>query len=200
MIVLRIETATISDLPGAYRTCLLTADAGEDATSMYRDPDLPGHVYVGPYLARGTGTQLVVVDEAGHAGYLLSADDTTDFDTWAEAMWWPPLRRRYPRIEDGSRDAGLIDQLYAPERSPAAIVAEYPAHLHIDLQARARGTGLGRALIERLLSDLRERDVIGVHLGVDPANRNAIAFYGYLGFQHAGREPGVTYLARRLAP
>ena len=72
--MLRIEPAGLHDLPGTYRVCLLTGDAGKDASGVYRDRDLLGHVYVGAYLARREGTQLVVVDDEGVAGYLLSTD------------------------------------------------------------------------------------------------------------------------------
>jgi hypothetical protein len=77
---MRIERATFADLPGAYRTCLLTGHARRDTTARYRDPDLLDHVYVGPYIVRGAGTQLVAVDEAGAEGYLVSADDTLSFE------------------------------------------------------------------------------------------------------------------------
>jgi len=196
--VLRIEPATIHDLPGAYRACLLAGDAGKDASALYRDPDLLGHVYVGPYLVQGRGTQLVVVDEAGVAGYLLSADDTLTFEAWAEATWWPPLRERYPRFEDGSADAEMVRLIHEPERTPAELAAMYPGHFHIDLEERARGQGLGRALIERLLADLRERAVVGVHLGVDEVNMNAIGFYEHLGFREVDREPGGLLMGLRL--
>ncbi|MFV2061977.1 MAG: GNAT family N-acetyltransferase [Chloroflexota bacterium] len=196
--MLRIEAAGVHDLPGAYRTCLLTADAGQDASALHSDPDLLGHVYVGPYIARGTGTQLVVVDEAGAAGYLLSTDDTLEFDAWAEEAWWPPLRARYPILDDGSRGAELIRHVHEPPRTPAELVEAFPAHLHIDLQARARGTGLGRELVERLLSDLRGRGVAGVHLGVGADNANAIGFYEHLGFREVGREPGALLMGQRL--
>ncbi len=165
---------------------------------MYRDPDLLGHVYVGPYLAQGAGTQLVVVDEAGSAGYLLSADDTLRFEEWAETVWWPPLRLRYPPLGDGSPDAEMVRLIHEPPRTPIEITREFPAHLHIDLQARARGTGLGRALIERLLSELRGREIRGVHLGVDTDNANAIGFYEHLGFREVEREPGGLLMGLRL--
>jgi ribosomal protein S18 acetylase RimI-like enzyme len=196
--VFRIEVAGLSDLPGAYRTCLLTADSGDDASLMHDDPDLFGHVYAGPYITRGIGTQLVVNDEYGTAGYLLSADDTIDFEAWAETVWWPPLRERYPIPEGDSRDARLIGMIHAPPRSPEHIVREYPAHLHIDLQARTRGSGLGRVLIERLLTELRDRHVAGVHLGVSLENANAIGFYKHLGFREVGRQPGSVLMAQHL--
>lgn len=196
--MLRIEAARLADLPGAYRTCLLTGDTGADASAMAGDPDLLGHVYVGAYLARGIGTQLVLVDEAGSAGYMLSADDTRDFEAWAEANWWPPLRGRYPFIDDGSFDAELIGLIHRPSLAPAEILDEYPAHLHIDLQERGRGSGLGRLLIERLLAELRERDVAGVHLEVGDDNERAFGFYAHLGFVELQRRPGGVLMGLRL--
>jgi ribosomal protein S18 acetylase RimI-like enzyme len=196
--MLRIEPAGRHDLPGAYRTCLLAGDAGQDATGLFRDPDLLGHLYVGPYLARGIGTQLVLVDEHGSAGYLLSTDDTVGFEAWAEAEWWPPLQGRYPRLHDGSRDDELIALIHDPERTPPEVSGPYPAHLHIDLQERARGKGFGRLLIERLLADLRASGSPGVHLGVDATNANGIAFYEHLGFTEVAREPGAILMGYRL--
>ena len=196
--MLRIEVAGLHDLPGAYRTGLLTGDAGRDATTLYEDPDLLGHVYVGPYIVRGQDTQLVAADEAGVAGYLLSADDTVAFEEWAEAAWWPSLRRRYPARDDASHDAGMIRHIHEPPRTPAELTRPYPAHLHIDLQERARGTGLGRRLVERLLAELRGRGVAGVHLQADAGNANAIGFYEHLGFREVGREPGGVRMGLRL--
>lgn len=198
--MLRIEPATIHDLPGAYRTCLLTGDAGRDATARHRDPDLLGHVYVGPYITFGRGTQLVVVDAEGVAGYLLSADDTLAFEAWADVSWWPPLRERYPLLDEGSPDAELVRLIHDPERTPAQLAATYPAHLHIDLQERARGRGLGRLLVERLLEELRGREVAGVHLGVDSDNGKAIGFYEHLGFRVVDQEPGGLLMGQRLDP
>lgn len=198
MSTFRVEAARISDLPGAYRTALQTADAGEDGSALLRDPDLVGHVYVGPYIVRGSGTQLVLVDDAGVAGHLLSADDTLDLEAWAEASWWPPLRARYAPIEDGSRDAELIRYIHEPPRALPEVVGEFPAHLHIDLQERARGRGLGRLLVGRLLDELRARAVEGVHLVVDDANTNAIGFYAHVGFAEVRRDEDGVLMGLRL--
>jgi ribosomal protein S18 acetylase RimI-like enzyme len=196
--MLRVVAAGLHDLPGAYRTCLLTGDAGQDASQLYRDPDLLGHVYVGPYLAQGSGTQLVAVDEQGVAGYLLSTDDTRAFEAWAERTWWPSLRERYPLHDGDSADAALVRLIHRPELAPAGLPDRFPAHLHIDLQERARGTGLGRAMIEALLADLRARSVLGVHLAVAVANTNAIGFYRHLGFREVGSEPDALLMGLEL--
>jgi len=196
--MLRIEPASLLDLPGAYRVCVGTADRGDDASHLHGDPDLLGHVYVGPYLARGAGTQLVVVDAVGVCGYLLSTDDTDAHHAWAEAHWWPALRARYADPEAEPSDAWLVRQIHLPPRPPAEVVARYPAHLHVDLLARARGAGLGRVLIERLLGELQGRGVRGVHLGVDPANANAIGFYRHLGFADLQLLPDELVMGLRL--
>jgi ribosomal protein S18 acetylase RimI-like enzyme len=196
--MLRIEPARLHDLAAAYRVCLLTGDAGSDGSAIYRDPDLLGHVYVGAYLARGSGTQLVAVDEQGVAGYLLSADDTLAFEDWAEREWWPPLRMRYPLIDDGSPDARLISLIHRPQRAAPEVTAEYPAHLHIDLLERTRGSGMGRRLIEGTLHELRGRGVAGVHFGVDPRNANAVGFYEHLGFRALEGEPDGVLMGMKL--
>lgn len=196
--MLRIERAALSDMAGVYRVCLLTGDAGGDATALHPDPDLPGHVYAGPYLAVAGGTQLVVVDEQGVAGYVLSVDDTAAFDAWAEARWWPPLRERYARRDEVSPAARIIDLIHDPPAREAGLLERFPAHFHIDLLERSRGAGLGRELLERLFAELRDRRVPGVHMGVDKSNANAIGFYEHLGFRTLGQSAGGVTMGMPL--
>ncbi len=196
--MISIRRAAILDLPGAYRACLRTGDAGRDATGLYLDPDLLGHVYVGPYLVGQPGVGLVPVDSAGVAGYLLAALDTRAFEAWAEAEWWPALRDRYPPRDEATPDAELVRIIHAPPRAPDALVDEFPAHLHIDLLERARGQGLGRSLVETLLADLRARGVPGVHLDVAADNELAIGFYRHLGFREVQPLPTSVLMGLRL--
>ncbi len=169
------------DIPALYRVCLLTGDAGGDATALYRDPDLLGHLYVGPYPAADPSLTFVVHDDDGVAGYLVGTADTLAFDAWCERHWWPALRERYPMgPDDGSSDRTLVGQIHTPAGDPPP--PGYPAHLHIDLLPRLQRQGWGRRLIEAFADALRERGVPGAHLGVDPRNANARAFYARLGF------------------
>jgi ribosomal protein S18 acetylase RimI-like enzyme len=180
----QIRIAGLADLPGVYRVCLMTGDAGQDATGLYRNPDLLGHVYTGPYVVGEGPNALVVADEDGIAGYCLAALDTRAFAAWAEAAWWPALRAQYPRppTSDTSPDAAVARLIHEPPVAPPDVVDAYPSHLHIDLLERVRGTGVGRALIERQLAGLRAGGSDGVHLEVAASNENAIAFYRHLGF------------------
>ena len=182
-VMTEIRQAIMQDLPGVYRVCLLTGDAGSDATTLFRNPDLLGHVFVGPYVVGEPEHALVVTDGDGVAGYCLAAPDTRRFAAWAEASWWPPLRAQYPRRNDGTRDAEIIDLLHQPPIAEPAIVDTHPAHLHIDLLERVRGTGVGRRLIERQLQLLRDAGAPACHLSVAASNDNAIAFYEHLGWR-----------------
>jgi GNAT superfamily N-acetyltransferase len=181
--MIEIRPATLHDLPGTYRVCLVTGDAGNDATAQYRNPDLLGHVYVGPYVVGEPGHALVAADEDGVAGYCLAARDTLAFAAWAESAWWPSLRAQFPRRDDGSPDAATITLLHEPPVANDLVLETYPAHLHIDLLERIRGTGTGRRLIERQLQSLADAGATGCHLDVAATNTNAIAFYGHLGWQ-----------------
>lgn len=189
-----------ADLPGIYRVCLLTGYPGEDVDDG-RNPDLLGHVYCGAYVVADPELCRVAVDPHGVSGYLLATADTAAFEEWAERSWWPLLREQYPLRSAGHAaghpvDDELVRLLHQPERSPRELLDDHPAHLHIDLLDRVRGTGAGRVLVDELCERLDRRGVRGVHLGVGSDNANAIGFYGHLGFTEAARNPGTTWMVR----
>ncbi len=93
------------DAPALSVLCRLTGDGGGDASGRTAFPDLLGDVYATPYAhaygVDGASFGTLVLDDEGPAGYLLGCLDTARFEAWREEHWWPPLRRRYPRPEDG---------------------------------------------------------------------------------------------------
>lgn len=191
------QRARPEDLPGAYRVCLATGDAGEDATALHDDPNLLGHLYVGPYLCLEPDHAFVLRDGAGVTGYALGARDTGAFEARCERHWWPPLRAMYPtRAGRRERDARLVRHLHDPERTPDTWLSSYPSHLHIDLLPPAQGRGHGRTMIERVLDSLFDAGSHGVHLGVALANARAIGFYEHLGFAALDTEGDTLIMAR----
>jgi ribosomal protein S18 acetylase RimI-like enzyme len=193
-----VRAATIHDLPGVYRVCLLTGDGGKDGTRLFRDPDLLGQVYVGPYVIGSAELALVVVDDEGVAGYCLGAADTRAFEAWQEEAWWPALRAQHPLLADGSEDGAVTELIHRPAVAPDVVVAAYPAHLHIDLLERVRGLGLGRQLMEHQLATLAAAGVPGVHLDVALTNERARAFYRHLGFEDLLLLDDSVLMGRRL--
>lgn len=187
------------DVPGVYRVCRLTADGGGDATALHADPDLLGHVWAGPYLAFPDAVAVVVRDAAGVAGYCLGVPDTAEFERWLEAEWLPLLRERHPAGTGTTpADRALVDRIHAWPPADPALLRAYPAHLHIDLLPRLQGRGWGRRSLEALLDGLLARGAPGVHLGVNPANTRAVAFYERLGFTEVAADDSTRWLARTL--
>ena len=187
-----------------YRVCLQTGDSGLDATGQYRNPDLLGHLYVGPYLIGQPRHAFVVADREGVAGYTFAVEDTVAFEEWERAHWWPALREQYPRTSGDDAGTGMNDEevirlLHDPASTPGAIVEAYPAHLHIDLLPRVHGQGFGRSLMELIIVRLRDRHVLGVHFGVSPQNPNAISFYRHLGFEVLLEAPVDIYMGMRFS-
>ncbi len=194
-----VRPAVASDRPDLYEICLQTGDSGSDATGLYDDPDLLGHVYVGPYLAVPATLAFVAEDGSGVAGYVLAAVDTAAFEAACERSWWPPLRATHPRNPAaGGRDGALVEVIHQPPRTPDWITRDWPAHLHIDLLPRLQGSGMGRGLMAAALDALRGRGVSGVHLGVAPANRRAIGFYRHLGFERLAAGEDAIVMGHRL--
>lgn len=187
------------DEAAAYRVCLRTGDGGGDATGLYDDPDLLGHLYLGAYLKLAPEFAFVVADDGGDVlGYCVGVPDTLDFERRCEQLWWPALRERYARTPARASDARLVERIRHPYRANPEVAREYPAHLHIDLLPQAQGQGHGRALMLRLLTELTEAGVPGVHLGVAARNLRAIAFYERLGFATIERDARGRLMARRL--
>lgn len=188
------------DLDALYEVCVRTADRGDDLTGTLADPSLPGHLYAAPYGVLEPESAFVVEDAEGVAGYIVGTTDTAAFEGRLETEWLPALRSRYPNGSGGGAvDTMYIALIHHPPRQDAAIVADYPAHLHIDLLPRVQGLGLGRRLIERFCDEMQHRGVRGVHFGVHPLNHRALAFYAHVGFAELSHDGRSVLLGRRFA-
>jgi hypothetical protein len=74
-----------SDLDDLYRICLQTGDGGKDATSMFEDQRILGHVFAAPYGLFEPSLAFVAEDEAGAGGYIVGALDSRAFEERLEA-------------------------------------------------------------------------------------------------------------------
>ena len=119
----RIRPYRPSDLDELYRICLLTGDAGQDATALYQDPRLLGHIFAAPYGVLEPALAFVAEDAAGVGGYIVGALDTQAFEERLESDWWPGLRGRYP-----DPAPGLPEGQRTPDQQLAHVIHR-PGHL-----------------------------------------------------------------------
>ena len=200
-----------ADLDAVYDVCVRTADGGADARGKYRSDDLMPDLFAGPYVFLEPDFAFVLDDGRRAVGYVIGTPDTAAFVRAYRARWIPRLAGRYPvppvpPVPPDSPDDEMIALHYRPERLLWPGLAEYPAHLHIDLLPPFQGAGYGRALMETFYAAAARAGAAGVHVTVMAANVTAIGFYRRLGFRPLeAADPGervggiaVVYLGRRL--
>jgi ribosomal protein S18 acetylase RimI-like enzyme len=186
---INIRRAVLSDLPYLYEICLKTGDESRDATPFFSDPYAIGQYYAAPYLVYPNGICFVADYEHRPQGYIVAVPDTVAFSRWMEEEWLPPLRKRYSEPFQPSRSEkengiiGLILRRRFPvDMAAQPYLADYPAHLHIDLLPCIQQKGVGRKLMDSLFAELAQQKVKGLHLGVGASNTGAVAFYQKVGF------------------
>ncbi len=197
----RIRPYRSSDLTRLRQICVLTGNAGGDATGMHSTDDLLPDVFLEPYVTFAPGWAWVVDKGAGPLGYIVAVSDTPAFVAWWRDRWTPWFAERYPRPDvPFSDEEELVLRGYRPGVLEIPEAAEYPAHLHIDLLPEAQGRGYGRALIGVLRRELEKAGVPGVTAALDPANASARPFYDRLGFvELPSSTPDAPLLGLRTA-
>ncbi|WP_285043459.1 GNAT family N-acetyltransferase [Plantibacter sp. LMC-P-059a] len=191
-----------TDRSAVATICTRTGDSGADATGHFSTDELLPDVYALPYVDHEPELALLVDAGAGPIGYILGTADTAAFDRWFVERWWPTVVGKYEAAASSGaaseQERGIVRS--ATERIGLApeLLAQYPAHLHIDLLPETQGMGLGRRLIDAFCGLLAERGVPGVHLGVGVSNTGAQRFYERTGFTRVDGDPGAVWYAKAL--
>ncbi|MFE7814028.1 GNAT family N-acetyltransferase [Streptomyces sp. NPDC057433] len=189
------------DRPALDDICVRTAHNGQDSRPFYRDPSILPAVFAAPYVHLEPELAFVLDDGQGRAaGYILGVADTERFARRFRTEWLPLVADRYPEPSGppAASDEEMARLLHHPERMSVPGLADYPAHLHIDLLPDRQGLGHGRELMRTLLEALDDRGVPAVHLVMVKANKPARAFYDRMGFHEIEARVGdsVTCLGR----
>jgi GNAT superfamily N-acetyltransferase len=197
-----IRPYQLGDLADLYDICLRTGRNGDDATGVYPDPELLGAVFAAPYATLEPELTFVADDGERAVGYVLGTANTEAYARRYRTEWLPTQTARFPEPTGAPRtdEERIRSLMHHPEWFVHSELADYPAHLHIDLLPSHQRGGFGRALITRFLDALRERGIPGVHLAMGRANVNAGPFYRRIGFQEMTlpQVPEVIYFVRKL--
>ena len=186
--VTEIRLAYADDLDALYNISLKTGDMGRDASGLYDDPKMVGHIYSAPYLVHSPELCFVIEDQEGIAGYVVGTADTRAFEACLEVNWWPALRKKYANPagiseEHWSEDQYRANAIHNPYIIREDIAVDFPAHLHMNLLPRLQHKGYGSRLLGAWLAKARSLDVKAVHLGAGRSNVAGIRFWTKSGFQ-----------------
>ncbi len=183
-----------------YTICLKTGDAGSDASNLYKDPNLLGHIYAGPYINLEPESAFMLEDEIGICGYIIGALDTQSFFNKVKSNWLPALQKQYTEPSEDSKpwtkDEECIHLLFHPEKPE--LFPDYPSHLHIDLLIRAQGQGQGKIMMDHFMHYLQSQGSQGVHLGLGINNKRAFHFYKKYGLVELMRKEETIFMGLSL--
>lgn len=132
--------------------------------------------WLGRYLVHDAGHVFVALDEVQRVvGYLVGS------------------------LDDPARTARFGDIGFFADF--AELTAHFPAHLHVNLDAAARGAGVGGLVVEAFCAQVRAAGLPGVHVVTGKGVRN-VAFYERLKFFERGAATfnghEVVFLGRDL--
>ncbi|MEV6843070.1 GNAT family N-acetyltransferase [Actinoplanes sp. NPDC051411] len=185
------------DRDALYDICVRTADAGADARGRYSSDDLMGDLFAVSYAHLEPDMAFVADDGHGRAvGYIVGTKDTPAFVRRFATEWVPLVAGKYDA--QGEKDRDMLQLLHHPEHMLVAELADYPAHLHMNLVPGFQRQGHGRRLMEAFLAAANGAGARRVHLGMLTVNVKARAFYDRVGFTELQvKDPGpLTYLGR----
>lgn len=178
-----IRNFNITDLCYLYEICLKTGKSGNDATHLYKDPNILGHFYAAPYAIFEPELTFILTMDNLPIGYILGTKNSMEFEKISKTSWFPYLKEKYsyPQDDDISPEANITRKIFKGYEFETDLI-DYPAHLHIDILTCGQGKGLGIKLMNTFIEKLKSLNIIGLHLQVGKSNRNAIQFYQKIGF------------------
>ena len=184
-----IRSYKSADTSAVYEICLKTGNSGQDATHLFSDPLVLGHIYVGPYMEFEPQSVFILEDDQGPCGYIMGVLDSQTYYQWMHSEWLPKIRVDYKK-PTGNPDTWdetekITNLLFHPVSQ--RLLPAFPSHLHIDLLSRAQGKGQGKLMMDRFIDYLRYNKIPGVHLELSSKNDRAFNFYRKYGMQELDR-------------
>ena len=170
-----IRPYTQADRSSVHRIAADTAFFGDPVETFLDDRQAFCDAFPTYYTDREPEHSWVACSDGEVAGFLLGCVDTGQQRTWFRKVL-PGLLGRAVR---GAYRISKRTLIYTFQIAQAALrsefthvdLAQYPAHLHINLEAPSRGLGLGRRLIEAYLAQLRQLGIPGVYLETTSHNQ-----------------------------
>ncbi|WP_328472920.1 GNAT family N-acetyltransferase [Actinoplanes sp. NBC_00393] len=203
---MEIRAFTERDRDG-LRALFGRAGQGSPTESLWGHEESEAAVYLTPYMDLEPESLLLAFVDGEMVGYLAGCLDSGRFPSESARMSKAVtghrlfLRRRPMGFFLRAARDGIGVMVRREPTAGDFEDARWPAHLHINVAAEARGTGAAAALMGRWLDRLAEFDVPGCHLQTLVENTRAVRFFERMGFVKHGPNPvvpGIRYDGRRL--
>ena len=173
-----------------------TALLGQPIDSLLNDRTLVADSLVGYYVEFEPESTFVAEMDGQVIGYLTGCKDTHRYEQICARRILPRLLRRFFRRghlfhPNGWRLLIAVGKTAARwGRLRRSVVAEHPAHCHINLAAGSRHAGTGSALIEVFFNHLRSQKISGIH--IISATETGKSFFKKAGFELLGCYPSPS--------
>ncbi|TWG08349.1 GNAT family N-acetyltransferase [Saccharopolyspora dendranthemae] len=177
----------------ALRELFARAGEGAPSESLWGHSPSEAAIYLDPYLDQGV--LLVAFQDGTPAGYLAGCLDETEFPGTDELIS-RTIREHRLLLRPGPLAffaRSTLDVVGARIRrvptSKPFVDPRWPAHLHINVEPRARGTGAAQELMRQWQAKVTEAGKPGCYLGTQAENARAIRFFEKSGFTKHGPTP-----------
>lgn len=177
------------------RICCDTADAGQPVENFFHDREFIADIVTRYYTDLEPQFSWVAEHEGQVMGYLHGCLDSQRFmqvETWRivpVAILSVVARGALFRRETWRWFRAMLSSGGSRSRLP---VAEYPAHLHVNVDKQARGRLVGPRLVERFFEQVKAAGCVGVHASVRGDNEGGRKFFERLGFTEVARYPMIV--------
>ncbi|WP_245866096.1 GNAT family N-acetyltransferase [Prauserella marina] len=205
--VVEIRTYTEADRQ-RMRALFARAGEGSPTESLWGHVESEAAIYLHPYLDLEPDSVLLAVGDDGElTGYLTGCLDTARFPSESKRMeraikeYRLVFKRSTAKFFATAAFDGITGLVRRQPGAGELSDPRWPAHLHINVQPDARGTGAADGLMNTWLQKLRETGSAGCHLQTLCENTRAVRFFERMGFVKHGPTPlvpGIRYRGRRL--
>ncbi len=164
-----------------------TAFFGKPLEYFFEDRSLYCDAFCAYYVDFESQHAWVAEKDQQVVGYLFGCVDTQGMNATITRSILPRLISKLCRGEYhlGKKSALYLWRLgkaLLKKEIPTADLSRFPAHLHVNVAASQRGRGIGEALLDCYLHQLRREQVVGVHLKTTSENKAACYLYEKIGF------------------
>ncbi len=192
------------DRSAVRQICCDTADLGLPVERIFHDRDATADFLTRYYTDDEPQASWVAECGGRVVGYLTGCLDARRYRRWM-ATWIAPavVARSVLRGALWRRQTWrLLSAWLATWRRGGferrIPLAQYPAHVHINVREGFRGQGVARELLERFTAQVRAKGLQGIHASVREDNVPACRFFEQMGFVTLQRWPIMLPKAEAL--